>query len=695
MTTLARPPAVSRTTPRSVRTFRPDIEGLRAVAVTLVVLNHLDFGFSGGFVGVDVFFVISGFLITRQLMSEYEKTNHISFAGFYARRARRILPAATVVIVGTLLATRVWDSPLRVRADALDGLFSAFSGINWRLAAQGTNYFALGTAPSPFQHYWSLAVEEQFYAIWPLLIVIVGATVGRRYGRRTSIVWSVLLIMAASLSLSVVSSAGSPSWAYFGIQTRAWELGFGALLGITVALWTRMPPALSCQMSWLGLGLILVAALVYGPATVYPGAAAILPVVGSAFVIAGGCPGWARSGELLLRRSPFQLVGRVSYSWYLVHWPILMVLPMALGHSLSDAEKAYVLGGSLAVAIAMFYLVERPIRSRTFLVRRPQLGLGFGAVLASGSVAVALVLTHQATSLVPTGAAAAQRIAPTADLDVIGAAVAAGAALTALPANVTPPLAKAATDKPSSTNGCLAPDSSTTLAPDSLCTFGDPQASRTMVLVGDSHANGWQPAVDAFAKANHWRFILMTKAACSPGIYLTYIDPITNRLYTQCNFWRNAMFARVAELKPDVVLINSEIRTVDIDPTGMVQSIRKFQADGARVIYLEDTPNPDKVGSIPDCLAAHAVDVAKCSLPRAAGSTRLEGMIQRRVEAAAAKAAGAALIDPTPWFCTETTCPPVINDTVVYADASHTTASYVKWLAPVMTEALVKATGGT
>ena len=231
--------------PRELRKFRPDVEGLRAVAVTIVVLSHLSFGLPGGYVGVDVFFVISGFLITRQLVNEYASTGRISFKGFYSRRAKRILPAATVVIIGTVWACKTWDSPLQVRTDAVDGLFAAFSGINWRLAAHGTNYFAIGSTPSPFQHYWSLSVEEQFYFVWPALLLVVGSVFGRRFGKRASLIWALLILIAVSLTVSVATTRTSSSWAYFGSQTRVWELAFGALLAVTVSVWTRMPPALA------------------------------------------------------------------------------------------------------------------------------------------------------------------------------------------------------------------------------------------------------------------------------------------------------------------------------------------------------------------------------------------------------------------------------------------------------------------
>jgi peptidoglycan/LPS O-acetylase OafA/YrhL len=678
--------------PRGIRKFRPDIEGLRAVAVILVVLAHLHLGFPGGYIGVDVFFVISGFLITRQLMGESDRAGRITFSGFYARRARRILPAATVVVIGTVLACAKWDSPLRVKSsDTMDGIFAAFSGINWRLASTGTSYFQNSSLPSPFQHFWSLAVEEQFYLVWPAILLGVGVMAARKNRRRASLIWVLLLIMAVSLLLSILTTRSSPSWAYFGVQTRMWELAFGALLAITVDVWTRMPPAFASQMSWLGLGLIVLSSLVYHSSTEYPGSAVIMPVVGSAFVIAGGCPGWSRSAELVLRQRPMQFLGKTSYSWYLVHWPILTILPLVIGHAMTTTDSWLVLFGSLALAVIMFYVVEQPIRTNSWLVRKPRYSLVLGGALVLSSIGVASVVVANVT--IPGGSGSGQRASAAVNSNDVRDAVAASANLIRLPSDVTPSLPKAVTDRPATSRVCLVADLVTALAPESSCSFGDLSSTRVMAVVGDSHANQWTPALDAFGKVHHWKVILYAKAACSPGIYPFYIDPLTSRLYSQCNEWRDKVFSRLRILKPRVVLVASELRTMDIDPGGMVQSIRKYQQYGARVLYLEDTPNPAKVGSVPDCLALHPNQVGKCAVSPRDPKTRLSAFIQRRVESAAVRRAGATLIDPTSWFCTATICPPVINNIIVYADASHITATYARWLSPVMSAALNKAVG--
>jgi hypothetical protein len=207
--------------------------------------------------------------------------------------------------------------------------------------------------------------------------------------------------------------------------------------------------------------------------------------------------------------------------------------------------------------------------------------------------------------------------------------------------------------------------------------------------MGDSHANAWFPAMVAFATEHHWRFVLYAKAGCPPGNYPNYFSELTNRVYTECDTWRSSVFDRVDTLKPAVVIVTSQTRTVAVEPAGMATTVDNLAASGARVIYLEDTPYPGTtVGAIPDCLAAHPDDVQQCSLDRSDPLNRLDAMIQRTTEADAAKTAGATIWDPTEWFCTATMCPPIIGNIVVYSDNSHTTATYISWLAPEFGAAL-------
>ena len=373
-----------------------------------------------------------------------------------------------------------------------------------------------------------------------------------------------------------------------------------------------------------------------------------------------------------------------------MHWPVLIIAPLAIGHALSTVDKWLVLFGSLGLATGMFYAVEQPARRSSFLVRKPGHSLALGSILVAGSIGTTILVSDYV--VIPGGAGAGHTVAATSSLKAVTEAIAAGTKLTKLPQNITPSLDTAADDYSFTTPACLLGAMAATPVPNSRCTFGDQSSSRTMAVVGDSHANMWTPAIDAFGMAQHWKIVLYAKAACPAGVYPYDIDPQTNGVYTQCNEWRNKVFARLRALKPEVVLVTAELRTLDINPSGMVQSIHNYQRTGARVIYLEDTPNPGKVGSVPDCLAGHPNDVQACSMSRQDPATRLDAFIGRRMESAAAKQAGATLIDPASWFCTSTTCPPVINDIVVYMDDSHTTATYIKYITPLMVAALKKAT---
>jgi peptidoglycan/LPS O-acetylase OafA/YrhL len=692
-TTMERPTRVRRAPAEDpgrkspIRKFRPDIEGLRAVAVISVVLSHTGLlGFTGGFVGVDVFFVISGFLITRQLYTEIDKRGSLSFRGFYARRARRILPAATVVIVTTLLFVYRYGPPLRRRSIALDGLFSAFSGVNWRLASAKVNYFNDTIPPSPFQHFWSLAVEEQFYVIWPILLLLIGVVAAKRFGRRNAVIWTLLVIIGVSLGLSASTTTSSPSFAYFGTQTRAWELAVGALLAVTVDLWTRMRPALACQMSWAGIGMILTSIFVYTSNTTYPGLAVVLPVMGSAFVIAGGCPGWYKGAEFALKQRPMQWVGRVSYSWYLWHWPVLMVLPMYLGRDLDTADKWGVVFGSLALSVITYFLIEQPFRTNTFITKASWRSLASGATLVTTSVVVSSLIVANSIAAGPT-----RHIAPpTTALDrtALQAQIDAGAALTVVPADLTPSLAGALNDSPNA-HGCFVGFDVTTPPSVASCTFGDKTATRSIMMVGDSHANSWFNVVQLYASENHYKLVFFAKGNCDAGVYLNQVINQLNRAYTECDTWRNNIFALASRIHPTYVLMASAIRKATIDPSGEVQAVQHFETAGAKVIYQEDTPDPSVVGSVPDCLAKHMSDAKVCDI-QVPGRAQIEG-IARAEQNQAVLAAGAHVINPTPWYCNATVCPAIINNILVYIDESHTSSTYTGWVGPEYDRALTAA----
>jgi peptidoglycan/LPS O-acetylase OafA/YrhL len=671
------------------RKFRPDIEGLRAIAVGTVVLAHSGLALKGGYIGVDVFFVISGFLITRQLHDELRKSGRVSFSGFYARRARRILPAAVVVILATLTASWAWLSPLRLHAITRDAIFSAISGINWRLAVQGTDYFQSSAPPSPFQHYWSLAVEEQFYVIWPLLLVVSALVFGRLIGRQRAIVGSLVLVVAVSCYLSITVTATSAPWAYFGSHTRAWELGIGALIAVSAGSWSRLPSAAAAVLSWLGVVMIGIAAWRFNDDTPYPGSAALLPVLGAAMVIAAGCAASNRGAEILLKLAPMQFGGRVSYSWYLWHWPVLIIAPEVIGHKLTVTESLLAIGLSLVLATLTFRLVEQPIRTRKGLVEFPQRGIGLGiamvtmATVAAVALGANVALPGSSAGSKPGKAAGVRTALSDAGPLVSGVSqmVIDATKITKLPA-VTPALDKAQSDSANSRN-CFADYPNVAPNTSRDCVFGDPNGAKTMVLFGDSHAAQWSGPIQKWAEQNHWQMWLVVKAACSPGDYPGTVALKLHRVYTECPTWRDKALSFIDSLKPAFVVVSGNWVAESVGYPGMANSIRRIGSSGAKILFIADTPR--MVVNVPDCLAQHPDNIQVCAVSMPESGLASSGRI---AEIAGANSAGATVFQATPWLCTSETCPPVINNVVVYRDEGHLTNTYTLTLASQLGEAL-------
>ncbi len=683
------------------RAFRPDIEGLRAIAVLAVVVYHAGLGLPGGYVGVDVFLVISGFLITKQLARMVSTKGLRSLPTFYAHRVRRLLPAAVLVVVVTTIAFRFWGPPLKVRDVAMDALFTAFSGLNYRLAAVGTDYQHMGAAASPLQHFWSLAVEEQFYVVWPLVVAAV-LLLGRRAGRPLLVGVVVLVIAFSSWQSAVLTQVSAP-WAYFSMHTRAWELGVGALLALTAPTLARLNRRLAGLLAVAGLAAVVAGALLYSDATPFPGTAAWLPVGGAAAVIAAGC-GPRVLAERLLAEPLMQCLGRISYSWYLWHWPMLVITPYAVGRTLSGWERGAVVWLSLVAALASYVWVEQPVR----LVSWPTWGwIGSGGLLSAAVVACSLIVVALGPATVGTGAAAqlgsvaagatgpapgsvgasgVPAAAPSA-AQLIAQTVAAAVDIRAVPSNLTPRPEAAADSLPAtSTNGCHAAFTATTQG---ACVYGDPAATRTAVLFGDSHAEQWQPALDLLGQQLHWRIVSWTKSACPAG-RLTVFNSALNRDYTECDTWRAATVQRIGALRPTLVIMSQSenVAASSVRPeafsSAAVQTIDALRAVGVqRIAYVQDIPTPGN--DLPGCVATHLDDARACGYDRSAAYLYPE---RHAAMAPALAAAKVTVLDPAPWFCTDTRCPAIVGNVLVYRNSSHMTVPFSRWLAPALAPAL-------
>jgi peptidoglycan/LPS O-acetylase OafA/YrhL len=371
-------------------TFRPDIEGLRAIAVGLVLLYHgYAAPFTGGFIGVDVFFVISGFLITSLLLREQTKTGRVSILGFYARRVRRILPASALVVVLTVVASYYFLGFIAGNGVAADAKWTAVFAANIHFGLLNTNYLGSQLPPSPLLHMWSLGVEEQFYVVWPgLFLLLIVAVRGARH--RSALATTLFIVVVASFSWSIFQTTFNATWAYFSPLTRAGELALGALVAVLAPTIARLRPAwISELLTLCGLIGIVASALVIGPSTAYPGSAMGWPVIATALVITAGCANVRTAVGRLLALRPMQWLGARSYSLYLWHWPLLAIAGRYDPNPLSRWQVSGLLVVAVVASALSYRLVENPIRRARFLKSRTGLSLAIGAALIVGTVAVA------------------------------------------------------------------------------------------------------------------------------------------------------------------------------------------------------------------------------------------------------------------------------------------------------------------
>ncbi len=641
---------------RAAHRYRSDVEGLRAVAVAAVIAFHAGIaGVSGGFAGVDVFFVISGYLITRLLVDERDRTGRTRMASFYARRARRLLPAATAVLVATFVAAAVWQGPLEQRESIGDGRAAALFVANVRFAVTATDYLGEATAPSVFQQYWSLSLEEQWYLLWPALLVLAAVATRRR--AVTGVV--VGAVVVGSFAWSWHQSSADAIGAFFGLPARAWELGVGALVALAAAPLARLADRSAAARAIAGAGgllAIVVACVWFTRTTPWPGWAAALPVLGTAAVIAAGCGTGHHPAGRLLGVAPLQWIGRRSYSLYLWHWPPLV---LAADLTATRTGMATYLVGVVIVATVSYRFIEQPARTSPALAGHPRRSLALGAALVAVGVAASFVFAAVVDRPLDAG------VAWTGPAHVTGAPI---AATDIVPTNLTPPLVDAGADKDPSAEGRA------TCARRGTCSAGAADASTEVVLLGDSHAGHWMPALAAQADPSGWHVDRVTRGACSP-----FVPPDAADL-DECATFLDAAWADLAAAPPDVLVLSGRHRTrFGRDPQGWADEVRDALAlvpDGVRVVVVGETPETDE--PVPSCLASHLDDARSCepSWPDAE-VTRINDELR-----AIAEEARATYADPIELLCADDRCPAIAGDQLVYRDRSHLTASFVESRAP-------------
>ncbi len=694
-------PATERTS-GSTSKHRADIDGLRAIAILLVVSYHAGVPFiSGGYVGVDVFFVISGFLITGLLLQEVARTGTISIRDFYARRARRLLPASALVLVVTLFIAHAIMSPLAAERVNGDAIASALYVANWHFAMQTTDYFAAQVNASPLLHYWSLAVEEQFYMLWPMLILgALGIGVARSQRFDTTalrrIVAALGVVGVTSFMWSALFTSSQPGWSYYGLQTRAWELAIGAGLAALTGSVSRIPRAVVVLGGWFGLAMILYAALRFNDFNTYPGTAAMVPVVGTALVIMSGVRIRNGGTPLLLAHPRLVAIGLISYSLYLWHWPLLVFARSLTARVTVDGEPIASPWWAIALAVAASFVmamistrwIENPIRNSSVFKHSTNASLILGAALTT--IPVLFAVAHLPGPFTSTTVTVAG-VVDGASLDP--------SVLASVP-NSTPNMSAldASNDGVTGMRDCHQSFAATPVATD--CLFGDPHGDKTIVLVGDSHAQHWFPALNRAASQRGWKLYAWTKSAC-PMVEVTVNNDQVAGPYTACDSWRKGVLNQIKNLSShggvDLVMVgrssgygsSSGATTPILDSKG--QPLPGDQAQTAWVngtaALLHDLRNAQRVALLQDtpwapsdrteCLSAHIQDSSACAFIGVT-STR-EQMLTNAEQAALVGNGKASSVDVTELICPGRICREVTDSgTVVYRDQHHMTQSFAK-----------------
>src|SRR5947209_1622984 len=678
--------------------FRPDIQGMRAIAVLLVALQHAGVPHvTGGYVGVDVFFVVSGFLITGLLLRRADATGSVGIGRFYAARAKRILPAATLTLVTVCLAAVAWLNYVRATDILHDAMWCAAFAANIHFAQIGSDYFAQASPPSPLQHFWTLAVEEQFYLVWPLMLGTAVMLLGRRRSGRgprhaavPRLPLALLLgaIIAASLAWSIVDTQSSPQTAYFSTLTRAWELAVGALLAVGAARLARLPAGLRWWLGWAGLAGVLCAGTLYSPGTEFPGYAALLPVGAAALLVVAGMGAPAGGAPRLLSLRPFTFVGDVSYSFYLWHWPALIMPMLYVGHDLSLAQNLLLLAAAFALSVVTYRLYENPIRHSAWLTARPLRPLRLwpitlAVVVLVAQVGIAYAETKSPVQFVPKSPELVSSSHGNPFVRAVVESVRPSQLSQPIPTELAPLPDHLLQDR-FDFGTCLQG-----YGRNAVCRLGSPTPRHTVVVFGDSHTRMWMPGLLYWAKQRHLAVIPLVAEGCVAADWANL-----QAAEKRCSSWYRWALGEVNRLHPDAVVIGTRYSSAEGGPDMLRQAVRGVITEmrdlvGPRkVALIQDPPAPPR--DPVDCILQSGATLGSCAfhLPAAWGP-----LIEGATRAAAANQ-GVGFVPTRQLFCAHGTCPMVVRHIIVYMDdRGHISGTYAKWVAPAFARELTRVTG--
>jgi peptidoglycan/LPS O-acetylase OafA/YrhL len=655
------------------RKFRADIEGLRAVAAFLVAAYHIWLNRVSG--GVDVFFVVSGYLITNSLLRRFEEGGISRFINFWLGLARRLFPAAFLVLYAVTLASMVWLPQVRWGQTIQELFASVFYYQNWQLAYNAVDYLAQHNEASPVQHFWAMSVQGQFYILWPF-IIFGSAIIARHIIKRPMkvvLIPVLIIVLGLSLSYSVYETSHTQAWAYFDTFTRLWEFCLGGLAAVLISNLT-IPKPMSTWISWLGLIAIVTCGLVLQVSTVFPGYAALWPTLGALCIILAGSHEDRFGVSRFLAWKPLQWLGKMSYAFYLWHWPILVFYLIIFGNEQVPLLDGWII---IIVSLCLSYLtttfVEKPIRDLKIS--------GASQKLA----AVAMACMVPVVALISAWSASVERPyhAPSvADVDnkypgamvllnpELAETIDSNVPMVPAPVQARDDLPKVYGDK------CHQSQKKSEVI---LCEYGELKKPKyTIAVVGGSHSAHWLPALEEFAEEERIRIISATKSSCR---FTSDADD------NSCREWNDKLITMLIANPPDLVFTTADSGDKNNKgrvPKGFLEQWSKLRKAGVKVFAIRD--NYWFKFDVPSCVEEHGADSVKCTverekaLPKESAWDKLDD-----------KPENVYYADLSDYLCDDRYCRPVVGNVLVYRDKHHLTATYARTLAPMLKEKIVDA----